>query len=310
MLDKRDIRRAFNKAARRYDEVAILQRQVADELLERLDLIKQPFSAILDAGCGTGYALPKLHAHYPQASLYALDLAEHMLTQARQYWSQYWTSTKQLSIKQEGTPINWLKKWTATKGMKKWTPMYLCADMESLGMQSESVDLIFSNLSVQWCNDLHTVFNEWMRVLKPGGMLMFSSLGPDTLYELRQSWAAVDEREHVHSFMDMHNVGDALLSVGFAEPVMDVSNYTLTYETVTALMRDLKTLGASNASDHKPKQLTGKSRVQKLASYYEKFRQQGRLPASYEVVFGHAWKPEKKTRQVEVAFPDKQHGET
>jgi len=280
MLQKHDIRRSFNKAAQRYDEVAVLQRQVADELLDRLDLIKSSFTSILDAGCGTGYAIGQLARHYPKAQLVALDLADDMLRYSRQ---------------RNCSTLSRINPWSKS-------PFFVCSDIEKLALRDNSVDLIYSNLTLQWCNDLGSVFGEWMRVLKPGGMLLFSSLGPDTLHELRECWRAVDGGEHVHSFIDMHIVGDALLGAGFAEPVMDVDHYTLTYVGVVDLMRDLKTLGAVNASQHKAKALTGKSRIKLLAEYYEKFRLDQRLPATYEVVFGHAWKSEKKRGEVQVSL--------
>jgi len=293
MLQKRDIRRSFNKSAGHYDEVAVLQRQVADELLQRLDIIKTPFYSILDAGCGTGYAIGPLMQHYPKARLIALDLADEMLRHAR---------SRQRSV------ISKLNPWARS-------PLFLCSDLEQLALENDSVDFIYSSLSLQWCNDVERVFKEWKRVLKPGGMLLFSTLGPDTLKELRQCWQAVDGGEHVHGFMDMHNIGDALLSAGFAEPVMDVDNYTLTYSSVIDLMRDLKTLGAVNASHNKTKTLTGKRRIKQLAEQYENYRQDARLPASYEVVFGHAWKSESKTAEVQVSFSaidhhrNRQHGD-
>ena len=280
MLHKRDIRRSFNKAARHYDEVAVLQRLVADEMLERLDVVKPVFSSILDAGCGTGYALNKLAQRYPKARVIALDMADDMLRYSR---------TRQRSA------LSLVNPWAKT-------PLYLCSDLERLALDSNSVDLIYSNLTLQWCNDIGKVFQEWVRVLKPGGMLLFSSLGPDTLFELRECWKAVDGGEHVHSFMDMHHVGDALLEAGFAEPVMDVNRYTLTYSGVMELMRDLKTLGAVNALETKNKTLTGKRRIQQLAQHYEQYRQDQRLPASYEVVFGHAWKSESQRGEVQVSL--------
>jgi len=280
MLQKRDIRRSFNKSAGHYDEVALLQRQVADEMLERLDVVKTPFYSILDAGCGTGYATQPLLRRYPKARLVALDLADEMLRITRQ---------------RQGSRLARLNPWYKS-------PLFMCADLESLALADNSVDFIYSNLTLQWCNNIALVFKEWMRVLKPGGMLLFSTLGPDTLKELRQSWHAVDGGEHVHVFMDMHNVGDALVAAGFAEPVMDVDNYTLTYSGVLDLMRDLKTLGAVNALQSKAKSLTGKQRINQLAAQYEKFRQNGRIPASYEVVFGHAWKAEPRSTEVSVKF--------
>ena len=287
MLQKRDIRRAFNKSAAHYDKVAILQRQVADEMLQRLDMVKPEFLQILDAGCGTGYALADLSKRYPKARVLALDLADEMLRVSRA------RNRSALSL------FNPLRR----------APLYVCSDLEQLALADNSVDLVFSNLSLQWCNDFDKVMREWQRVLKPGGMLLFSSLGPDTLRELRDCWQTVDGKQHVHQFVDMHIVGDALLNAGFAEPVMDVDHYTLTYSDVMALMRDLKTLGASNALDTKSKALTGKRRLAQLAQAYEQYRVQQRLPATYEVVFGHAWKAQARTTQVNVSLDGLKHRE-
>jgi len=150
---------------------------------------------------------------------------------------------------------------------------------------------VFSNLMLQWCQDPDAVFGECRRVLKPGGLLTFTTFGPDTLVELRRAWAAADSRTHVNRFIDMHDLGDALVRSGLAEPVMDVERFTLTYAEVRDLMRDLKDIGAHNANAGRPRGLTGKGTLARMTAAYEAFRKDGRLPATYEVVYGQAWCP-------------------
>ena len=151
--------------------------------------------------------------------------------------------------------------------------------------------MIFSNLTLQWCSDLDKVFAEFRRLLKPGGLALFSTFGPDTLKELRDSWAAADKAVHVGAFIDMHDIGDALLRSGFADPVMDAERFTLTYADVYGVMNELKALGAHNAATGRPRTLTGKGRLRAMAAAYERYRDNGILPASFEVVYGLAWAP-------------------
>jgi len=166
------------------------------------------------------------------------------------------------------------------------------AEPEALPLANASCDLIFSNLALQWCTDLELVFAEFRRVLKPGGALLFSTLGPDTLLELRQSWRVADYYNHVNAFFDMHDIGDALIRARLAEPVMDVERLTLTYSKLDQLMRDLKSLGAANITAGRPRGLAGKARWQAMRGHYEQFRRaDGLLPVSCEVIYGHAWGP-------------------
>jgi malonyl-CoA O-methyltransferase len=167
----------------------------------------------------------------------------------------------------------------------------ICADAASLPLRSGSVDLVFSNLMLHWCGEPDAVLAECRRVLRPGGLLTFTTFGPDTLVELRRAWAAVDDRTHVNRFVDMHDLGDALLRAGLAEPVMDVERYTLTYGTVPDLMRDLRAVGAGNANAGRPRGLTGRAAIGRVTAAYEELRRDGRLPATCEVVYGHAWCP-------------------
>lgn len=263
-INKKYARQSFNKAASTYDKVAVLQREVGKRLVERLDIIRSVPKTILDVGCGTGDNTLQLGRLYKKADIVALDFADNMLKVARgkQSWKQKILNS---DIK------------------------FLCADAEYLPLADNSFDFIYSNLTLQWCTDLDRIFAEFRRVLKPEGLLIFSTLGPDTLKELKQSWQNVDSNRHVHQFVDMHDVGDAMIRAGLADPVMDMEYFTLTYDSVMSLMRELKQLGAHNASVNRPHQLTGKQHLRAMERNYEKFRHENKLPATYEVVYGHAW---------------------
>jgi malonyl-CoA O-methyltransferase len=157
-----------------------------------------------------------------------------------------------------------------------------------LPLADNSVDLLVSNLMLQWCNDLPTVFREWVRVLKPQGALLFSTFGPDTLKELRDSWMQVDTASHVNLFIDMHDIGDMLWQSGFINPVMDVDWTTRWHIEVMTLVRELKALGAHNITAGRPQGLTGKGKWQAMTQAYEEHRQSTGLPATYEVIYGYA----------------------
>ncbi|GGY09164.1 malonyl-ACP O-methyltransferase BioC [Paludibacterium paludis] len=269
--DKSRVRASFDKAAQHYDEAAVLQREVAVRMGERLDYIKVAPRLILDAGSGTGESAAALRRRYPEARVVELDLAHGMLSVSREKVRR-------------GAGL--LGRWFGKD------PWMTCGDLEALPLADNSVDMIWSNLAIQWVNIPDRVFAEFRRVLKPQGMLMFSTLGPDTLTELRQAFAAVDSASHVNRFIDMHDLGDALLKGGFAEPVMDMEKIVMTYPDAKAVMRDLKSIGAHNAMAGRPRGLTGKRAWQTAVDAYEVFRKDGKLPATYEVVYGHAWKSE------------------
>ncbi|HEY5601826.1 MAG TPA: malonyl-ACP O-methyltransferase BioC [Gammaproteobacteria bacterium] len=285
-IDKQAARQSFNKAANTYDTAATLQREVGQRLLDRMDIVRLAPKIILDLGCGTGDLILRLSQSYKEARVIGLDFAEHMLGKAR-------------------TKLTWRQKLFGKR------PGFICGDAERLPLADQSVDLIFSNLTLQWCNNLAVAFSEFRRVLKPGGLLMFSSLGPDTLKELRHSWRSIDNGQHVHRFIDMHDVGDALLGARLADPVMDMEYFTLTFNDGFQLMRELKLLGAHNAAVERPHALTGKSHLRQMLQAYERFRVDGKLPATYEIVYGHAWCPEtqplgsKAAKTVNVGFQDR-----
>lgn len=267
-VDKRQLRRSFEQAADSYDAAAILQHEVCNRMLDRLDYIKIDPAAILDAGSGTGNALNGLLARHPGKPLIALDIALAMLERGR----------------------GRLRWWQSVPGLRP--PLHaLCADLEQLPLANASIGLVWSNLALQWVNDLPQTFKEMHRILAPGGLLMFSTFGPDTLKELRSAYRDTDGRTHVNRFIDMHDIGDMLTHGGFADPVMDMERFTLTYDDVRAVMRDLKSIGAHNVTQGRPGSLSGKSLLRRVEQGYEAFRRDGKLPATFEVVYGHAWKP-------------------
>lgn len=266
-IDKAWIRKSFDHAANTYDKAAILQREVANRMLERLDYVRIAPKVILDVGSGTGYCSRALVKRFPKAKIISLDIAHGMLQFSRAQRSLLQRVRNQQS--------------------------HICADAESLPLANNSIDLIWSSLSLQWCESLDSAFREFRRVLKSDGLLMFSSLGPDTLRELRTSWGEDGGQTHVSAFIDMHDVGDALMRARFADPVMDMEHIVLTYPSVNELMRDLKQLGSRNATQGRARGLTGKRQLQAMKARYERFRDHdGLLPATYEVTYGHAWIPQ------------------
>jgi malonyl-CoA O-methyltransferase len=264
-IDKSRVRAAFERAAPHYEEHAALQQEVQRRLLERLDWVRLAPRRVIDLGCGPGGALRPLAERYRKARVVGLDLAHGMVARAR-------------------TQGRWLRR-----------PWVLCADMEQLPLADRSFDLAVSAAALQWVNDLDRVFAEVRRVLAPGGLWSFTTFGPDTLRELRSAFAEVDGRSspHVNAFIDMHDIGDALVRAGFADPVMDQEVLTLTYPDLPALLRDLRGVGVRNALAGRARGLFGPRRLHAVAAAYAtRFGDRGRLPASWEVVYGHAWVPE------------------
>ena len=266
-LDKRQLRRSFERAASTYDRAAVLQREICGRALERLDLVKIAPAVILDAGSGTGFAVQALARRYPRATVVEFDIAPPMLQTARARLPRW-------------------KKWIGRR-----RELFVCGDNEQLPIRAGAVGMFWSNLAFQWANDLPRVFSECRRVLQPGGLLSFTTFGPDTLKELRQAFAGDAGGVHVNRFYDMHDIGDMLVQAGFADPVMDMEQVTLTYVDVEALMRELKAIGAHNVAAGRSRGLTGRRALDDLRWRYEELRQDGRLPATFEVVYGHCWKP-------------------
>lgn len=276
-IDKARARTSFGRAAETYDGAAIVQKQVRDEMLSRLDLVKISPQVILDAGCGTGLASHALQKRFAKSQVVSLDFALPMLQKARAMaHASLFNQVKSLF---GGTAQN-----------------LLCADIESLPLANASVGLLWSNLAIQWVNDLDKTFQEFHRVLQSEGLLMFSTFGPDTLKELRAATSGQAGVTSVSRFIDMHDIGDALVRAGFSAPVLDVERFTLTYDDVKSVMRDLKSIGAHNATDGRSRGLLGRGFLTKLEASYEQFRQAGKLPATFEVVYGHAWRGQDKPK--------------
>ena len=260
-IDKRQVRRNFGRAARTYEQHDALQREVQNLLLERLDFYLEAPGVVVDVGAGTGRGAALLKKRYAKAQVLATDLALPMLRAARQHAS-------------------WLKPFQR-----------VCAEATALPLPDHSVDVLHSNLCFQWIDDLQALFGECVRVLKPGGLLLFSTFGPDTLKELRAAWAQADQQPHVSRFLDMHDLGDAMIAAGLRDPVLDVDRYTLTYSEPRLLLRELQGLGATNADTARERGLTGKKHYRQMLDAYETMRVDGRVPATWEVVTAHAWGP-------------------
>jgi malonyl-CoA O-methyltransferase len=271
-INKTKVATSFNSSALDYAKHAVLQRTVAERLLERLELVSISPKVIIDAGSGPGITARHLAKRYKGAQVLQVDLSLNMLSRSRSQDPRFFSKQQ-----------------------------YVCGDIENLPLVKNSAELVFSSLMLQWCTDLDAAFVQIKSTLKKQGLFLFATLGPDTLKELRTSWAEVDDGVHVNTFIDMHDVGDALVRAGFVEPVMDVEHITLTYEDCFSLMKDLKTLGASNADIERHRGLTGKNKMNKMMAAYENFRSEGRLPATYEVVYGHAWTPLEVTSPVSLA---------
>jgi len=277
-LDARAVRRSFARAAATYDSAAVLQREIGARMAERLDVVRIAPTAILDAGCGTGDALPVLAQRYPAAQRIALDVAHAMLALARERHAAHRSALARVTA-----------AFRRPEADASW---FVCADIAALPLASRSVDLVWSNLALQWVNDVPRVLAEWRRVLKVGGLAMFATFGPDTLQEIRKAFARADGHTHVNRFIDMHDLGDMLVEAGFADPVMDMEKITLTYPDPAAMLRELKQLGATNATRGRPHGLMGRGRWMRMLRVLEAMRTDGTLPATFEVVYGHAWKGE------------------
>jgi malonyl-CoA O-methyltransferase len=264
-LAKRAIRAHFGKAARSYGAAAALQHEVEDRLLERLDAITSNPTRVLDVGCGPGRGVALLKARYPNAHLLALDLALPMLQAA-------------------APEKSWWKPF-AKPGFDR-----INADAMRLPLADGSIDLLYSNLCIQWCAPLRSLFTNWRRVLRPGAPVLISTFGPDTLKELREAWAQVDTQPHVNQFLDMHDIGDQLLATGYQQVVLETDRFTVRYADVGALLRELKAIGASNAMQARRQGLGGASALKAMTQAYPR-GPDGRISCTYEVIYAQCFAP-------------------
>jgi len=263
-LDRHAVVRAFDRASASYDAAAALQERVRNELVTRLDELKITPTAILDLGAGTGHGSRALKRRFPRSQVVAADIATGMLERAKRQ-------------------SRWLRRFARVR-----------ADAYSLPFRDGTFDLVFSSLMLQWCDDLDAVFVEIARVLRPGGLLLFSTFGPGTLAELREAWnASGDASNHVNHFFDAHALGSALMHAGLGEPVLDVDRIVVGYPDAMTLMRELKAIGAHNVTRGRARGLTGRARLNAMTTAYESLRRDGQLPATWEVIHASAWGAER-----------------
>jgi malonyl-CoA O-methyltransferase len=259
-LDKQCVAARFARAARTYEQHDHVQREVATRLLERLDWVALKPRYLIDIGSGTGRCAALLAQRYRRARVMQFDLAPAMLAQAR------------------AQAPRWFSPFA-----------FVAGDVERMPFGAARFDCAVSCLALQWVSDLDAAFSEVRRVLQDGTLFLFATLGPDTLRELRQAWARVSDHAHVNRFFDMHDVGDALLRAGFADPVMEAEYLTVNYADAMVLMRDLRGIGAGNSDRERARGMLGRNALRKVVAAYEELRRDGVLPATYEVVYGHAW---------------------
>lgn len=269
-FDQRHIRRAFSRSAASYDAAAALQHEVELRLLESLDYYalrkvaggrKHP-QVVLDVGSGPARAAAAMRKRWPGAQVIALDLALPMLREAKKH-------------------SGWWKPFSR-----------VCADARALPIADHSVDVLFTNLCLQWVQDLPAVFAGFRRVLKPDGLLLCSTFGPETLIELRDAFAHADDSPHVSRFPPIAQFGDALMMAGFRDPVLDRDRFSLTYADLPSLMRELRAMGATNALRSRRHTLTGRARFAAASAAYDTMRNaEGLLPSTWEVIYAHAWAP-------------------
>ncbi len=248
----------FDRAAPGYEDNAVLPREVRRRLLERLDYLSIQPEVVVDLGAASGGSSAALAARYSNAAVVAVDLSAGMIA-------------------------------AMPAGESRIQPV--CADAASVPLPDASAGLVFSNLMLACCDELDSVLAECRRLSAPEAALTFSTFGPDTLIELRQAWREADGHEHVHAFFDMHDIGEAVMRAGFTEPVLDVETLTLTYSEVDGLLKDLRAMGSVNALPGRRPGLVGTATYQAMATAYESLRSDGRLPASFEIVYAQAWAP-------------------
>jgi malonyl-CoA O-methyltransferase len=279
-IDLNLVRRLFARPER-ITESNFLRREIASRMRERLELVKIAPTSILDAGCGMGEDLAELRQSFPASNVIALDASWRMLRAAGSRGAAMQTSMHRLLAK-------WLPK-RAGATVQAETGM-ICGDFADLPLASNSVDLIWSNLALHWHPQPDRVFSEWRRALNVDGLLMFSCFGPDTLKELRAAFGSAGRNSHFLPFVDMHDFGDMLVQAGFSTPVMDMETITITYEHLNNLMRDVRALGG-NPLATKSKGLLGKGVFNRIKAEMELKRLNGKLPLTFEIIYGHAFRP-------------------
>lgn len=265
MTVNQEIRKSFNKYANAYDGAAKVQCEIGRRLLERLDFLNTSPKYILDLGCGPGNFSKELVLKYPKAHIIGLDMAQAML---------------QLAQKKQ----SWRRRWSV-----------LAADMQHMPFPTGLFDLVFANQVIHWSDSLPHLFREINRVMNVNACFMFTTLGPDTFKEINLAWSGVNSYAHTNLFRDMHDIGDLLMTERFLDPVMDMEQLAIHYETLPQLVNSLKSQGVKNINPQRNSGLTGRKTWQQFEKNYHLMRTDNeKYPLSYEVVYGHAWKGEQR----------------
>lgn len=281
-IDLRRVRKLFASPEQMANS-AFLRREVAARMHERLALVKISPQRILDAGCGEGADLSMLQTHFANADLIGVDASLPMLSAARDRHVAALSSINRL-----------LTKWLPGKSAGAPRTGLICGDFACLPLVRDSVDLVWSNLALHWHPQPDYVFSEWRRVLKVDGLLMFSCFGPDTFKELRSAFSDVDNAAHALAFVDMHDFGDMLINVGFSTPVMDMETITVTYDSIDKLMADVRAWGGNPLMTRR-RGLLSRSAWTRVADALERSRRaDGKIPLTFEIVYGHAFRPAPK----------------
>lgn len=279
-LDKALVRRRFDRASASYLRAAVVQREVGNRLLERFDVMRLDPATVLDIGCGPGTHTRLLAERFTDARVLAIDHSLAMISLAA-------------PSRERNALQLLLSKLSRQRDSTSARIDGIVSDMAALPLAREHADVLWSNFALQWSGDLPALFAEWNRVLRVGGVMMFTAPGPDTLIELRRAFtqAGLSPDHHVMRFADMHDIGDMLVHAGFADPVMDMEVITLEYSNAKALWRDLKIQGSSNSLRGRPPGLLTPDRLTAIECALDATRfNGGPIRISVEVIYGHAWK--------------------
>ena len=266
MIDKEYKRKAFDRHAKTYDQYSSLQDEISDNLFKKLDLIKLKPNSILDLGCGTGRNGKILTEKYKNMRLINYDFSVNMLKEARKKQQDFF---KEIS------------------GTNKFH--FVCGDIEELSFSENSFDIIWSTSSLQWCNNLSDTFRRIQAILKPGGLFIFSTFGPKTLFELKSITKKISNYQKTNDFMDVLSIKDMLVNEQFVNPIIDSEEFRLSYKDINKLFLDLKNIGATSGFESKKMGLSGKSFLKLISDGYKEYSYDGSIPATYEAVYGYAW---------------------
>ena len=266
MIDKEYKRKVFNRNAKTYDQYSSLQNKISDNLFKKIDLIEVMPDLILDLGCGTGRNGVIMKDRYQNSRLINYDFSLNMLQEAKKNQNEILDNKSN----------------------------FVCGDIEELPFSENTFDVIWSTSSLQWCNNLSDIFKKVQLTLKPGGLFIFSTFGPNTLFELKSITKKISNYQKTNDFIDIQNIKDILVDVGLRHPVIETEEFRMTYKDINTLFLDLKNIGATSGFESKKIGLSGKSYIKMISDGYKQYSYDGILPATYEAVYGYAWNTNSK----------------